>query len=101
MDILATDGSTGGFEASSPAVPVRRLPTAAPASLPSTEDVIGELTTLESGGKDGDRGVSDAGVTLECVVAGVGCCCDEVTGTGSVVGTMDASAGVGASAAVV
>ena len=63
MDMLATDGSAGGFEASSP-VPVRRLPTA-PASLPGNEGAMGELIALESGCKDGDSGVSDAGVTLE------------------------------------
>jgi hypothetical protein len=98
MDMLATDGSTAGFEASSP-VPVRRLPAAAPTSLPGSEGAIGELMALESGGRDGDRGVSDAGVTLEYVVAGVGCCCTE---TGSVEGVIGASiAGAGVSAAVV
>lgn len=98
MDMLATDGSTGAFEASSP-VPVRRLPTAAPASLAGSEGAEGELTALESGGRDGDRGVSDAGVTLEYVVAGVGC---EGIGTGSVEGAVGASvASVGVSVAVV
>jgi len=100
MDMLATDGSAGGFETSSPVL-VRKLPTAAPTSLPGTDDATGELMTLESGGKEGDRGVSDAGVTLECVVAGVGCCCDGGTGTGSVEGAAGADAGVGAVAAVV
>lgn len=100
MDMLATDGSAGGFETSSP-VPVRKVPTAAPTSLPGTDDAIGELMTLESGGKEGDRGVSDAGVTLECVVAGVGCCCDGGTGTGSVEDDADAGAGVNAGAVVV
>ena len=101
MDMLATDCSTAGFEASSP-VPVRRFPTAAPASLPGSEGAIGESMALESGGRDGDRGVSDAGVTLEYVVAGVGCCCDEGTDTGSVEGVIGASvAGAGVSAAVV
>ena len=97
MDMLATDGSTGGFETSSP---VRRLPTAAPDSLPGTEGAIGELMTLESGGKEGDTGVSDAGVTLECVVAGVGCCCNKGTGTGtgSVEGAVVANVGVDADA---
>lgn len=96
MDMLATDGSTGGFEESS------RLPTAAPASLPSNEDAIGELMALESGGRDGDRGVSDAGVALEYAVAGVGCCCNDGTSTGSAEGVIGASdAGVGVSAAVV
>jgi hypothetical protein len=93
MDMLATDGSAGGFEASS-TVPVRRLPTVVPASLPGTEDAIGESITLESGGKEGDRGVSDAGVTFECIVAGVGCCCDEGTGTGSIEDAVGANVGV-------
>lgn len=96
IDMLATDGSAGGFETSSP--PVRKLPTAAPDSLPGTDDAIGELMTLESGGKEGDRGVSDAGVMLECVVAGVGCCCDGGTGTGSAEGATDAGAGAGVDA---
>ena len=101
MDMLATDGSTGGFEASSP-VPVRRLPTEAPISLAGNEGAEGELMALESGGRDGDRGVSDAGVTLEYVVAGVGCCCDDGIGTGSVEGAVGASvASVGVSVAVV
>lgn len=101
MDILATDGSTWGFEASSP-VPVRRLPTAAPTSLPGNEGAVGELMALESGGRDGDRGVSDAGATLEYVVAGVGCCCDGGIGAGSVGVAIGASiAGFGVSAAVV
>ena len=101
IDMLATDGSAGGFETSSP--PVRKPPTAAPTSLPGTDDATGELMTLESGGKEGDRGVSDAGVMLECVVAGVGCCCDGGTGTGSAEGATDAGAGAGvdADAAVV